>query len=223
MKSAKSIGRIVGVLLLAQIAVALLAQFVLLAGVFEPPGFLANAAGSALQVRLAVLLWFVAGATTLCAAIVALPLFRALSDRMALLYLALGVVSLCTLAADNVGVLTMLSLSQDYAKTGAASEQIQTLYAMARSARSAAHFTNILFGGTTAFVLELIFFRFALVPRLLVGVALATVPLQTGAVTMALLGYGFQTWMLVPAALTHFALILWLMARGFTERRVGPA
>jgi hypothetical protein len=209
-------------MLLAQIIVAFIAQFVLLAGVSAPPGFMANAAGSALQVRVSVLLWFGASALTLAIAIVALPLFRRYSDRMALLYVALGVLGLSTSALDNVAVLSMLSLSQENANGGAANETFQALAAMARSARYAAHYINLLVGGITTFTLVSILFRFALVPRALAAFGLATFPIQMTAVAMPLLGYPYQAVMLLPAALSLFALVLWLIMRGFEERRLKP-
>lgn len=217
MGTAKSVGRIVGVLLLGQIVIAILVHFTLLARVNAAPGFLANAAGSVLQIRVAVLLWMLAGALTLGIAIAALPVFRRYSERMAFLYLALSVVGCATVAVENAAVLNMLSLSQEYAKGGAANELFQSLGAMARSARTAAHYTNVLVGGITAFVLYSILWRFALVPRALTAFGLAAITLQMTAVTMPLLGYRFQSLMLAPVALIQLALILWLMAKGFAE------
>jgi hypothetical protein len=220
LRATKSVGRIVGFLLLAQIVVAFLAQFVLLARVSAPPGFLANAAGSPLQVRVSVLLWLVASALTLAVAIAALPVFRQYSERMALLYLALSVLGLSTSALDNVAVLNMLSLSQEFAKAGAAPELFQALGAMARSARLAAHYVNLLVGGITTFVLVSILFRYALVPRALAAFGLATFPVQVIGVALPLLGYRYQAVMLIPAALSLFALVLWLIAKGFDERQL---
>jgi hypothetical protein len=221
LRSAKRVGRIVGILLLAQIVVAFLAQFVLLARVSAPPGFLANAAGSALQVRVSVLLWLVASALTLAVAIAALPVFRQHSERMAQLYLAFSVLGLSTSVIDNVAVLNVLSLSQEYAKAGAANDLfLGALGEMARSARYAAHYINVLVGGITAFVLVSILFRFALVPRALAAFGLATFPVQMIGVAMPLLGYRYQVVMLMPAALSLSALVLWLIAKGFEERQV---
>jgi len=138
---------------------------------------------------------------------------------MALLYLALSVLGLSTSAFDNVAVLNMLSLSQEYATAGAANELFQVLGAMARSARYAAHYINLLVGGITAFVLVSILFRFALVPRALAAFGLATFPVQMTAVAMPLLGYRYQGVMLVPAALSLLALVLWLIAKGFEDRQ----
>jgi hypothetical protein len=218
MTSVRSVGRVIGILLLAQVVVAFLAQFVLLARVSAPPGFLVNAAGNALQVRVSVLLWLVASALTLAVAIASLPVFRQHSERMALLYLALSVLGLSTSALDNVAVLNMLSLSQEYAKAGASNELLHALGAMARSARYAAHYINLLVGGITAFILVSILFRFALVPRALAAFGLATFPVQIAAAAMPLLGYRYQVVMLTPAALSLVALVLWLIAKGFEER-----
>jgi len=216
--SAKNVGRIVGILLLAQVAVAFLAQFVLLARVSAPPGFLVNAAGSPFQVRVSVLLWFVASALTLAVALATLPVFRQYSERMALLYLALSVLGLSTSALDNIAVLNVLSLSQEYAKGAIAHEVFQALGTMAGAARYTAHYVNVLVGGTTAFVFVSILFRFALVPRALAAFGLATFPIQMTGVAMPLLGFPYQVVMLLPASLSLFALILWLIAKGFDER-----
>lgn len=218
MASAKSLGRIVGILLLAQVVVAFLAQFVLLARVSAPPGFLVNAAGSPFQVRMSVLLWFVASALTLAVALATLPVFRLYSERTVMLYLALSVLGLSTSALDNVAVLNMLSLSQESAKGGATNEIFQALGEMARSARYAAHYLNLLVGGIAAFVFLSILFRFALVPRTLAAFGLATFPFQMAGVAMPLLGYRYQAAMLLPAGLSLFALILWLVAKGFDGR-----
>jgi hypothetical protein len=138
---------------------------------------------------------------------------------MALLYLALSVLGLSTSALDNVAVLNMLSLSQEFAKAGAANELLQALGAMASSARYAAHYINVLVGGITSFVLVTILFRFTLVPRALAAFGLATFPVQMTAVAMPLLGYRYQAVMLMPAALSLLALVLWLIAKGFEERQ----
>jgi multidrug transporter EmrE-like cation transporter len=217
--SARGVGRSIGLLLLAQGAATYVAHFVLLAHVSVAPGFLANAASHALQVRIAVLLWFAAGAATLCIAIVAMPILRARSERMAMLFLALAVIGLCTLAVDNVGILTMLSVSQDFAKAGSANGQFEPLWSTIVAVRLAAHFTNILFGGIGMFVLDVMLFRFALVPRALAGAAAATVPFQTAAVMLWLLGYPFRFGLVTPTGVMQLLLVAWLIAKGFEERR----
>ena len=75
--SAKSVGRIVGLLFLAQVLLAppVYTEFGMMRSVITP-GFLANAAGNAMQIRVAVLLTLVLSALTLAAALIAMPVFR---------------------------------------------------------------------------------------------------------------------------------------------------
>src|SRR5687768_5105329 len=132
MRSAKGVGRVIGLILLVQSLLAPVVYFRLLRP-GTAPGFLTHAADSALQIRMGVLLLFVLGGLTLAVAIAALPVFRAHSERMALAYVALSVVGLSTLAIESMAIRSILSLSQEYAKANAANELLQTLGGMARS------------------------------------------------------------------------------------------
>ena len=70
MRTAKSVGRIIGVLFLVQVLLAppVYTQWGMMGSV-TAPDFLANAAGNAMQIRVAVLLTFVLSALTLAAAL----------------------------------------------------------------------------------------------------------------------------------------------------------
>jgi hypothetical protein len=225
MRSAKTVGRIVGLLLLLQVLLALpvYTNFGMMRSVMAPD-FLANAAANAMQIRLAVLLTFVLGALTLAVALVAMPVFRGHSERMALLFLALSVVGLASHAIESVAIRDMVSMSLMYTKASAPKELLETLGEMARSTWSSAHFINLMQGHIKAFVFFVIVYRFGLVPRALAAVGLAATCLSTTAATMPLLGYRFLYLMIAPAALTQLALTLWLIVRGFEERQhVGAA
>lgn len=221
MQSAKSAGRIIGLALLVQLLLALPVYFVWMRPV-TGSGFLANAAGSAAQVRVALLLTFVLGAMTFTAAIAALPVFRRYSERLAFAYLALSVVGLATLAMESIAMRNMLSLSLEYAKAGAANELLQTLGGLARSTAVAAHHTNLMVAHGTVLLLYVILYRFALVPRALAACGMAASLLSTTVVTMPLLGYRLVFALVTPAALTNLALMLWLIVRGLAERQHLP-
>jgi hypothetical protein len=221
MRSAKSVGRIIGVMFLVQ---GLLAPPVYLR-LMRPVtirDFLATAAGSALQIRVAVLLSFVLGGLTLAVAIAAMPVFRRHSERMALALLALSIVGCATLAVESIAIRNMLSVSQEYAKAGAANELVQTLGGMARSTWISAHFTNLMVAHGTGVVFYSILFRFALIPRALAAFGMAASLLSLTAVIMPLFGYRFVFLMLMPVGLSQLALILWLIVRGLDERRHLP-
>jgi hypothetical protein len=216
--SAKGVGRTIGALMLVQIVTAPVVNFALLRSVTRPPGFLASAAASALEVRLAALLLVVAGVLTVAVAAVALPIFRRHSERMAFGLLALGAVNLSTVVAESVGLLTMVSLSQEYARAGAPDDLFRAAAVIVRSARNWAHFVNLLVAGGGVLVLYGILYRFALVPRVLAAFGLAAGLLQIAGVTMPLLGYPMVFAMLAPLGLSHLILMLWLLAKGLAER-----
>lgn len=216
MRSPKEVGRVMGLALLVQVLLAPPVYFVWMRPV-TAPGFLASAAGSAFQIRAALLLAFVPGAMTMVVAIAALPIFRRFSERFAFAYLALSAVALSTLAMETLATRNLLLLSEEFAKAGAATGLLQMLGSMARTTWSGVHFTNLLLAHGTAFVLYLILFRFTLVPRALAGFGMAAFLLSTTVVAMHLLGYGFSFTLIMPAALSVIALIAWLLARGLTE------
>lgn len=219
MRSAKSVGRLIGMLLFVQLA-GLIVPFVLLHPLTRGPrDFLANAAGASLQIKVAVFLLFTNCALTIGIAIAAWPVFRQYSEAMALWLLAAGVIMFSLQAVDNAHMLSMLSLSQQYAQAGGPDELFQTLAAAVGSTRRWVHFTELLVIDCWIFLLYSILFRFALVPRALAAFGLLTVMLHfTGIPLPGFLCYSIVTLMGFPMALSHIALALWLMARGFAER-----
>ncbi|MGH9779835.1 MAG: DUF4386 domain-containing protein [Candidatus Acidiferrales bacterium] len=223
MTSAKSAGQTVGILLLAHTAAGLIVPFVLLDRVRGSAGLLANAAGSAGQVRAAVLLLFVGSAMAIAITIAAMPVFRRYSSAMALWLLALGVAAFSLQAVDNAAILTMLSLSQEYATAGAAkTELIEALALVAGSARRWAHYSALLMVGSWIFLLYALLYRFRLVPRALAGFGLIASLGQIAGVTLrGLLGYSPMTVLAMPLAPAYVALAVWLMVKGFDERH-GP-
>lgn len=222
MKSAKSVGRIIGMLLFVQLA-GLIVPFVLLLPLTRGPrDFLANAAGNSFQIKVAVFLLFANCALTIGIAIATWPVFRQYSEAMALWLLAASVIMFSLQAVDNAHVLSMLSLSQQYARAGGPDELFQTLAAVVGSTRRWAHYSELLVIDAWIFVLYSLLYRFALVPRALAAFGLITVMLHFTGITLPLfLGYSSATLMGVPMALSHIALALWMMAKGFEERPPG--
>jgi len=133
--------------------------------------------------------------------------------------LAFSMASCSLQAVDNAHLLSMLSLSQQYAQAGGPDELFQTLAVVVGSTRRWVHFTVLLVIDSWIFLLYSVLYRFALVPRALAVFGLLTVMLHfTGIPLPAFLGYSILTLTGVPMGLSHLALALWLMARGFAER-----
>jgi hypothetical protein len=222
MTSATRTGRLIGSLLLAQMALSALINIGLTGPVFQPPGYLANAAGSAVQMRVAVLLLLVTGAVTIGVAIFSMPVVRQYSEAMAIWLVALGVAGFATLAIEANTMLTMLSLSQQHAQAGATNETLQALGKTVAATRNGAHYVNLLVAGSFIFVLHASFFRFRLVPRVIAGAGMFAAALQLLAIARPLFGFPMLFVMLAPLAVAQLALVIWLIARGFREDPFAP-
>lgn len=219
MKSAKSIGRLIGIMLIVQLA-GLIVPFLMLHPLTTGArGFLANAAGASFQIKVAVFLLLANCALTIGISIAALPVFRQHSDRMALLLVGVGVIMFSLQAVDNAHIMSMLSLSQQYAQAGGPDEFFQTLAAAVGSTRRWAHYSELLVIDAWILVFYILLYRFAMVPRALAVFGLITVILHfTGITLPLLLGYSSVTLLGATMALSHIALALWMMSKGFKER-----
>jgi len=223
MKPAKSVGRLIGVLLLVQLA-GLIVPFVMLHPVARGSReWVATAAASSLQIKAAVFLLFANTALTIGIAIAAWPVFRRYSERMALWLVALGVIMFALQAVDSAHVLSMVSLSQQFAQGGGQEDVFQVLAAAAGSTRRWVHYSELLAIDAWIFVLYSVLFRFALVPRALAAFGLLTVLLHLTGITLPLwLGYASMMLLGASMALGHTALAARMIAKGFDELPFGP-
>jgi hypothetical protein len=133
----------------------------------------------------------------------------------------LSAVNLALHAVENGTLLSLLSLSREYAERGGADAALfRGLAVVAGSARRWAHFTHLLVVGSWIFTLFTVLWRSRLVPRPLAGLGLLATVLQvTGVPLRAILGLEVVTPMAVPLAPVYVAVAGWLMFRGFEERQ----
>lgn len=219
MSTAKNAGRTAGALIILQAIGGYLSNFGLLGPATAPPGFLVNAAPHALRVGMAALVGMVAGALATAIAITVLPVFRKYSERMAMAFLALAIAALSLAVVENGRVMSLLSLSQAYAASGATDPAtFEGLRSVVAASRNWAHFTHLMVGGSTFFVFYATTFRFALIPRALAGFGMAAVALQVATVSLPLLGGKVMLPLLAPAGIAHLALALWLLVKGFPDK-----
>jgi Domain of unknown function (DUF4386) len=218
MTTAKNAGRIAGALILVQGIGGYVVNFGLIAPATAPPGFLVNAAPHALRVGMTALLGIFMGAFATAIAITVWPVFRKHSERMALSFLALAIAALALAVVENGRLMSMLSLSQAYAASGAADPAaFEGLRGVVAASRNWAHFTHLIIGGSTFFVLYATTFRFALIPRAIAAFGMGAVALQMATVSMPLLGGHVIFPLLAPAGIANLALAVWLLTKGFAD------
>ena len=211
-------GRAVGLMMLAQATCGALMFGVLLKPALAAPGFLVNMAPHATQVALAVVLGLVAGALSIGMVVAAWPVLRGAGRAIALWVFALAAANLALAAVENVTLLGMLSLSQEYAKAGIdAAARFDVVAAAVRSLRYWAHYMKLIVGVAMFAVLVAALLRHRLLPRALAALALAATALQLVAVTLPVFGHKMQFVLLGPASVMYLFVAVWLVWRGFAN------
>ena len=218
MEAAIRAGRIIGFIIVVQMAGGMVVNFFLEAPLFGTPGFLVNAASHSRQIGLAALLGLITEALWVGIAITAFPIFYKRTRAMALWFFALAVVVLSAAFVENTGVMSMVSLSEAYTKASAAGlEQLQTVRVVVASARNWAHFLARVIDGATIFIFYVVLSRFALIPRAIAGFGLIAAALMVTSVSMPLLGSDVVFPMLAPLGLSQLTLAGWLIVKGLRE------
>src|ERR1700680_2635834 len=183
MRTAEQTGRIIGVLLLIQLVIGIAVNFALLDPIFTTPGFLVNAAAHPSKMALAALLGIVTGALSIGVAVTAFRAFRQSSQAMALWFIAMAVAGLAVNVVESISVMSLLSLSEAYAKaSGAERDLFPLLRIIVASARNWAHYLGLIISGSNLFGFYIALLRFALLPRVLAAFGMAAVLLQLTAV-----------------------------------------
>jgi len=209
-------GRIIGILIIIQMVGGFLANFVLEAPLFGAPGFLANAAPHSQQIAVGALLGFGIEALWTGIAITAFPVFYRRTRPMALWLFALAAVILAVAVVENAGVMSLVTVSQAYAKGSAVERaQLETVRVVVTSARNWAHYMARIIDGIAILVFYAALGRLALIPRILAGFGLIAVVLQIISVGMPLFGHDVVFPLLAPLGLSQLIVAVWLMVRGF--------
>ena len=222
MTSAKSVGRTAAIVSLPRMFITPALNFWLLPGA-TAINSLQSAVAAGTAVRAGLLLSFVSIALGLAFVVIVYPLLRRYSERLAVALLMASMAGLVMILLEDFAVFRMLALSEQHATVPGARPMIEAVIDPARATWRWTHYANLLSGQATALVFAVILYRFALVPRLLAGLAIVTIILAIGALALPLLGRPFPMWTLTPMGLVQLALLLWLLVRGFTERPLDRA
>lgn len=216
MTTLKTSGRIVGALLLVQLAGLIVPFVMLLPLTTGPQDYLANAAGAAGPIRTAVPLLLANGMLTVGISILAFGTLRQHSEGLALGLLVAGVAVLLVQAVDNAYVLSMLSLSREYTEAGGQGDWFPALAASLGATRRWTHLTELVFIDAWLLLLYGILHRFTLVPRALAGFGLMTVVLHfTGIPVRMFMEQTPNALLGMPMGLASIAVGGWLVVKGW--------
>ena len=209
----RSSGRTLGILLLLQMAAALVLPFVLLRPVsVGSSAFPAAAVENAGQIRTAVLISYFGAVLTIAIGVTIWPILRRTSERLALALIAACIISAALDAVHNASVMAMLSFANQNVRTEVSPELVGVVYA----GRVSAHYAQLFAIGAWMFIFYVSMWRFRLIPRILARLGLIAVTLQFAGVTLShFIGYPMQGVLAMPLAPVHLTVGIWLIIKGF--------
>jgi hypothetical protein len=217
MESTIRAGRIIGVLIIIQMVGSSVVNFSLEEPLFGTQGFLLNAASHSQQVGLAAVLGLIIELLWVGIAITAFPVFKQRTPAMALWLVVLAGVVLAVAVVENAAMMSMVSLSEAYAKASPAEHaQLETIRVVVAAARNWPHFLARIFDGLTIFVFcaDALSLRTGSAgPRgLWFDRCLAD---DRRGCPVSLFGHDVIFPMLAPLGLSQLVLAVWLMTKGF--------
>lgn len=217
MRSPHSSGRVIGILLLLHLIAGLTTPYVIL----RPLGAALDASAivNGFQVRLAVMLLFVGGVLTIAIAITGWSIFRAYSFSLATWLLALAIANFALQCVENAAWMSLFTFSQEYAKANAGDASLFHVTGIAlRMIWKWVHYTHLLIMVSWIFMLGVMLWHTAVVPRALAMLLLLGSALQIIGITLPqFIPYPSPAPMLMglPLGIIYLVLAVWLIGRGF--------
>lgn len=213
--------RTIGALFIAA-TVASVLGLIVLGSSLDDPGYLTNAAADETRVTIVALLDLIAVALIVAIAVMMFPVLSRHSAGIAVGYVAARLVEATITVVGTVGLLSVLTLSQEYVQTGASNPSaFEPLGPVLLAVRD---WTDVI-GAQTAFALSALilnasFYETRLVPRFIsvwgfLGGVLALVAGLVGLFSRDPFS-AVSIVLILPIAVNEMVLAVWLIVRGFT-------
>jgi len=216
MYSNKKAGRISGVLFLFVFISGVLIFQVLQGPVLFSDDFLTSTSNHSNQIIGSVLLSILSGLASISIATLLLPIFKRHSIYVAFLYLVFCILNFIAIMLDNVSVVTMLELSNDFVANGDSST-MQVMGNLVYEKHHWTHYMYLLMSCFPVFVLYYGFYVSKIVPRIISIFGIFAVMLMFVQVLFSIFGNSISMNMMLPMGLIQLALPLWLIIKGFSS------
>jgi len=216
MYSNQKAGRISGVLFLFVFISGVVIFQVLQGPVLFSDDFLTTTSEHSNQIISSTLLGIIGGLATIVIATLLLPIFKRHSYYVAFLYLAFCILNFIALMLDNVSVISMLELSNDYLSNG----DSNTLQAMGNLVYEKHHWTHYMYLLISCFPVFVLYYGFyisKIVPRMISIFGIFAVILMFIQVLFSIFGQSISMNMMLPMGLIQLVLPIWLMIKGFSS------
>lgn len=226
MDSDRRTGIVVGVLFIAATVASILGS-VALGSVLDGPDYLNGVAGNEGRVVLAVILFLIAAATAFATAFLLFPILRRHAEGLAAGYVGFRGFENVLYVAGAVGILMMLTVSQNDAVVAGASDLPLLGVVLLAWHDWSVSIGTLVFAGLGSMILNSVLYRSLLVPRWLSAWGLIGAALVFSYGLIGLLGFdtglGSPLMLLaIPLAVQEMVFAGWLIVRGFERRPAQP-
>lgn len=216
MPSPRTIGRWIGLGMLAEFGLGIYSNFGLQARLFAPPGLLINAGLHPDLIGAVVAMGLFASLLSLLLAIAFATLLRDEQPTLTRLYTAIAAAGLALSVVEHGLLHAFAELAASHAAAPPAHPDPYIAAAKSLSGlRNGVHFLDKSLGGLSVALFFSLAFRGAWLPRFLAGFGVLAALCQIAGIAPALLGDEVRTFMLAPLALAYLSTAFWLLARGF--------
>jgi len=215
MKSNKKTGRLVGLLFLIIFVIGVLVYQFLQGPVLFSDDFLTTTSANSNEIIISTLLLFLSGIISVVIAAILLPIFKKHNITLAFIYLAFCILSFIAISIDNITVLSILELSQEYIKNGSDNSDIlNTLGNVFYKTHWWSHYLSLLISCFPAFILYYTLYVSKLIPKIISIIGIIAVVLMFVEILFSILGNSISMNMLLPIGLIQLILPIWLIFKG---------
>ena len=220
MRSPNTTGRILGILFLLHVILGLTTPYIIL----RPLGaaFDASTVVNGFQVRLGVMLLFIGGALTIAISLNTWSIFREYSFSLAAWLLALAIVNFALQCMENAAWMSLFTFSQEYARANPGDVALYHVTGIGlRMIWKWIHYTHLLIMVSWMFLLGIVLWRSAMMPRALAVLLPLGSLLQIFGITLPqFIPYPTPPMMLMglPLGIIYLVLAVWLIAKGFRDQ-----
>ncbi|HAT65767.1 MAG TPA: DUF4386 domain-containing protein, partial [Flavobacteriaceae bacterium] len=153
------------------------------------------------------------GLATITVATLLLPIFKRHNPHLAYVYFAFCILGFIAIMIDNVSVISMLELSNEYVKNGNHTS-VDMLETLVYQRHRWTHYFYLLLSCFPVFVLYYTLYLSKLVPRIISIFGIFAVILMFIEEVLSIFGHSISMNMLLPIALIQITLPLWLLFKG---------
>jgi hypothetical protein len=223
MNTYRTTARLVGALFLISNVTFLVGAIVLIESILGAPDYLTQVSAQKTQLILGVLLEFINGIAFVGIAVLMFPVFKTRFESLALGYVGMRVIEFIMQIAADIGLLSLLALSEEFVKAGAPqASAYQTLGAVLLGERFWAFQMLGLVFSLSGLAFYYMFYRTRLIPRFISvwGLIGALLVLASTLLDMFGISMGIIENLGVLMLLNEVFLGVWLMVKGFNSPAV---